>query len=38
VGARLVIINAEPTPFDDGADAVFHGAIGDVLPGMVELV
>jgi NAD-dependent deacetylase len=38
VGARLVIINAEPTPFDDGADAVFHGAIGDILPGMVELV
>jgi len=34
-GARLVIINAEPTPFDDGAEAVFHEAIGEVLPAMV---
>jgi NAD-dependent SIR2 family protein deacetylase len=34
----LVIINAEPTPFDDGADAVFHDAIGEVLPAMVAQV
>ena len=33
-GARVVIINAEPTPFDDIADAVFRQAIGDVLPAL----
>ena len=31
-GARLVIINAEPTPFDDLADAVFKDSISEVLP------
>src|SRR5688572_18177571 len=31
-GARIVIINAEPTRFDDIADAVIHERIGDVLP------
>jgi NAD-dependent deacetylase len=31
-GARLVIINAEPTPFDDLADAVFSDSISEVLP------
>jgi NAD-dependent deacetylase len=31
-GARIVIVNAEPTPFDDLADAVFPGAIGEILP------
>jgi NAD-dependent protein deacetylase/lipoamidase len=31
-GARLIIVNAEPTPFDDLADAVFAQPIGDVLP------
>ena len=31
-GARLVIINAEPTPFDAIADAVIRQRIGDVLP------
>ena len=31
-GARIVIVNAEPTPFDDSADAVFHRPIGEVLP------
>jgi NAD-dependent deacetylase len=38
LGARLVIINAEPTPFDDDADAVFHEAIGEVLPALVAMV
>jgi NAD-dependent deacetylase len=37
-GARLVIINAEPTPFDNEADEVFHQPIGDVLPAVVDLV
>ena len=31
-GARVVIVNAEPTPFDDVADAVLRGRIGEVLP------
>jgi NAD-dependent deacetylase len=37
-GARLVIINGEPTPFDDQADAVLREPIGEVLPRLVELV
>ena len=31
-GARVVIVNAEPTPFDDIADAVLSDAIGSTLP------
>jgi NAD-dependent deacetylase len=31
-GARVVIVNAEPTPFDDVADAVIRGQIGEILP------
>jgi len=31
-GARVVIVNAEPTPFDALADAVFREPIGEVLP------
>lgn len=31
-GARVVILNGEPTPFDELADAVLSGSIGDVLP------
>ena len=31
-GARVVIVNAEPTPFDDIADAVLSRPIGEVLP------
>jgi len=31
-GARIVIVNAQPTPFDDIADAVISRAIGEVLP------
>ena len=30
--ARVVIVNAQPTPFDDIADAVLDGSIGEVLP------
>ena len=37
-GARLVIINAEPTPYDAVADAVFHQEIVEVLPAIVSLV
>jgi len=31
-GARVVIVNAEPTPFDQIADAVIRAPIGEVLP------
>ena len=31
-GARVVIVNAQPTPFDSMADAVLAGPIGEVLP------
>ncbi len=31
-GAKLVIVNAQPTPFDDMADAVLPGPIGEALP------
>jgi len=35
-GARLVIINAEPTQFDRMADAVLHKPIGETLPMLVS--
>jgi NAD-dependent deacetylase len=34
-GAKIVIVNAEPTPFDDVADAVLRGSISEVLSKMV---
>jgi NAD-dependent deacetylase len=34
-GARVVIINAEPTGMDELADVVFRGAIGEILPRLV---
>jgi NAD-dependent deacetylase len=36
-GAKIVILNAEPTPMDDMADAVLRGAIGEVLPQLVKV-
>ena len=36
--ARLVILNAEETPFDLAADAVVREQIGSVLPDIVEHV
>jgi NAD-dependent deacetylase len=35
-GARVVIINAEPTDMDELADAVLRGSISSLLPPMVE--
>ena len=35
-GARLVILNAQPTPFDDVADAVIRDQLGEVLPAIVS--
>jgi NAD-dependent deacetylase len=37
-GARLVIANADPTPYDPQAHAVLRGTLGDVLPALVALV
>ena len=34
-GAALVIVNAEPTPYDAGADAVIHDSISEVLPQII---
>jgi NAD-dependent deacetylase len=31
-GAKVVIVNAQPTPFDDVADAVLNDSISEVLP------
>jgi NAD-dependent deacetylase len=35
-GAKIVILNAEPTPFDEIADAVFRDPISSVLPGLLQ--
>jgi NAD-dependent deacetylase len=35
-GAAIVIVNAEPTPFDDIAAVVLRASISDVLPALVD--
>lgn len=35
-GAALVIVNADPTPYDDHADVVLHASISEVLPEIVR--
>jgi len=37
-GARLIVINAEPTPFDRFAAVVIHGRSGEVLPEIARLI
>jgi len=37
-GAAMIIINAEPTPFDDLAEVVIRGRSGEVLPEIVALI
>ena len=34
-GAKIVIVNAQPTPFDEVADAVLDGSISEVLPAIL---
>jgi NAD-dependent deacetylase len=34
-GAKLVIVNAQPTAFDDVADAVLPGSISEILPAIL---
>jgi len=36
-GARVVIVNAEPTPFDGIADAVYREPIGAILPKLLPV-
>jgi len=36
-GARMIVVNAEPTPFDRLAEVVIHGRSGEVLPQIVRL-
>ena len=36
-GARLVIVNLEPTDYDGLADAVVRGKAGDVLPQILQV-
>jgi NAD-dependent deacetylase len=35
-GAKIVIVNAQPTPFDEIADAVLGGSISAVLPAIIS--
>ncbi len=37
-GARMVLINLEPTPYDDIFDLRFYSKASDVLPDVVEMV
>lgn len=37
-GARVIIVNAQPTPFDHVADAVFSRPIGEILPVICSVV
>jgi NAD-dependent deacetylase len=34
-GAKIVIVNAQPTPFDELADAVFSSSISEALPAIL---
>ena len=37
-GARLIVINAEPTPYDDFATVALHDPIGQVVPALVKKI
>lgn len=37
-GARMIVVNAEPTPFDRLAEVVIHGRAGEVLPEIAALI
>ncbi len=37
-GAPMIVINAEPTPFDKLAQVVIHGKSGEVLPEILALI
>jgi NAD-dependent deacetylase len=35
-GAKLVIINRDPTPYDNMADIVLHGQAGPIMASVLE--
>jgi NAD-dependent deacetylase len=35
-GAKLVIINRDPTPYDDMADLVLHGQAGSIMDSILK--
>jgi NAD-dependent SIR2 family protein deacetylase len=37
-GAQLIVVNAEPTPFDDLAAVVIRGKSGEILPEIAGLI
>jgi NAD-dependent deacetylase len=37
-GAAMIVVNAEPTPFDRLAEVVVHGRAGEVLPEILTLI
>ncbi|QKV91903.1 NAD-dependent deacetylase [Streptomyces sp. NA02950] len=37
-GARLIIVNAEPTPYDEIADEVVRDPIGEALPALLDRI
>ena len=37
-GAAMIVVNAEPTPFDRFAEVVIHGRSGEVLPEIAALI
>lgn len=37
-GATMIVVNAEPTPFDAYAEVVLHGRSGEILPEIVRLI
>jgi NAD-dependent deacetylase len=37
-GANAIIVNLQPTCFDDRSDVVIHGDVADILPRLVEAV
>ena len=37
-GAHMIVVNAEPTPFDRLAEVVIHGRSGEVLPELIRLL
>jgi len=37
-GARMIVVNAEPTPFDGLADVVVRGRSGEILPELLRLL
>ena len=37
-GARMIVVNAEPTPFDGLAEVVIQGRSGEVLPEIARLL